>query len=160
MTDIFVSDEIVSAAKLNANLSPVVHARAQELAPGGASISTTESVEMTANLAIPATWLGYDVEASLTADVLETGTLTGERNIEFRIRLTNAAGAQLGLSVLTIPLAILNNTIRLHLPVNGYITGQTATGTVPVVFTAALSNDSGQMSWDNGTLIAHAWRTS
>lgn len=157
VTNVFVSDEIVTAAKLNANVSPVVHARVTDLT--GSGISTSEAIEATANLTIPVAWLGYDLEASVTCDLRETGTLTAPRVIEGRIRLTNAAGTLMGYVAQVMDSAAIT-TQRWAMSVNGYLTGQTATGTVPVVFTCQLSGDSGQASVASIIMLVKAWRTS
>lgn len=158
--------ELVTAAIMNThikdNLSDIAFnghmakARAQDLAGNG--IATTETVELTATLSIPASWAGYDIEAEFSGSVRESGTLTAARNVNGRIRLTNATGTVLGSNTVLLDSAIAPQ--RLAMPVLGYITGQTATGSVAIVFTSELSGDSGQADWANGTLIATAYRTS
>lgn len=145
------------SAWLPVGTTATVHGRVQDLT--GSGISTTETVEMTANLSIPATWNSYDVEAILTLELFESGALTNDRLVTCRLRLTNAAGTEIGLTnhtLDTFPAAGFRNPVA----VAGYVTGQTATGTLPIVFTAQIAGDSGQASWDNGTLLATAYRVT
>jgi hypothetical protein len=123
----------------------------------GSTISTTEVAEVTATLAIPASWSGYDIEAIVTADLLESGTLTATRSVDFRLRLTDATGTVLSVQTVQIGTAAPN---RNEVTVNGFLEGQSATGNVPIVFTTQLAADSAQASYDNATLIAAAYRTS
>ena len=149
MVNLFVPDEIVTAAKLNAALMPVVHGRSQQFTDN--TISTTETVENTAALTIPAAWLGYDVEALCTTDLFESGTLTAIRVVTLRLRLGSLVGTTFGQSSPEVGTADPN---RESTAVLGWITGQTTTGVVNVVFTTQIPADTGQASISNTTLIA------
>ena len=134
-----------------------VTAEAQDLT--GSTISTTEAVEMTATLSIPANWAGYKIHALFSGSVRESGTLTAARAITGRIRLTNAAGAVLGNNTVVLDSAPTIGE-RTGLPITGFITGKTATGSIPFVFTTEIPADTGQATYSNGTLLVTAYRTS
>jgi hypothetical protein len=121
----------------------------------GGLIGTTEAVEQSVTLAIPATWNTYDIEAVAVADYLESGTLTGVRAVDMNLRLTDATGTQFGGQTSQMGTVAPN---RFQSVAVGFIAGQTATGNVVVVWTSQIVVDSAQASWDNGTLIATAYR--
>jgi hypothetical protein len=123
----------------------------------GTGISVTESVEQSVTLPVPSDWTTYDIEALAVMDILESGTITAVRSVTTRLRLTDATGTLFGTNISQIGTVPPN---RYQQPTFAYLTGQTATGNVVVVWTAQLGGDSGQASWDNGVFIATAYRTS
>lgn len=134
----------------------VVKARA--LDNTGGTIQTSENIKVTATLAIPAHWAGYDIEAIVSGRVTETGTLTAPRTITNRIRHTSSAGATLGFQAVPIGVDTPDNSFGFGFA--GYLEGQSTTGNIAIVYTAQIANDTNQVSWDDIILIATAWRTS
>lgn len=161
----WTTGELVTASHLNTHLRDnlldigfnghIVIDRIQDLDPN--TISTSEAVEETVTLAIPASWSTYDIEALVQTDVFESGTLTAIRVVTLRIRLTDVTGTIIGLTEVEVDTVDPN---RWSGVVQGFIEGQTATGNVAVVFTTAIPGDTGQASTDNTTFIAKAYRTS
>lgn len=126
--------------------------------PADSTISTTETVEATCTLPVPAGWGGYTLEAEASFRINETGTLTAIRLITVRIRLTNASGTQFGIANVVLDLATPNN--QLSSAVVGSLEGQTTTGNVLVVLTSAIPADTGQTSIADMNFRARAVRTS
>jgi hypothetical protein len=154
-----IQDGAVTGAKIagTAIASHLVRARVQDLT--GSGISTTEATEMSATLSIPADWGTYDIEAWLSASVYRSGTLTDIRTVALRLRLTDASGTIIGVNSVDLEGSV-SIAQRSSVSCVGYRTGLTSTGSVVVVATSRITDDSGQAAWDNGTLILHAYRTS
>jgi hypothetical protein len=161
----WVTGETVTAAQMNAHvrdnfndiafLGHMVRDEVRDTT--GDVLATTEAVEQTVTLTIPASWSGYEINAWWSGDIYESGTITAARNVNGRIRMTNASGTTIGLSIIELG---TGSPSRLAMTIVGHTTGLTATGAVVVVFTAECSAEGNQMSWDNGSLVAHAYRTS
>jgi len=133
----------------------IVKARASSVTGGTIGAA---AVKLTAALTIPAGWSGYDLEALYSGICVETGTLTGVRSLSNQIRLTNTTGTLLGSAGdLQIGTDVPDN--RVPVSIVGYLTGQTATGSVPVVYVNSIPADTGQVTWRDATLITTAYRT-
>ncbi len=130
--------------------------RNRRLDDGGGTISTTEAIEKTLTITIPATWNTYDVDIFIGVRVLESGVFTASRNIELRIRRDSISGTIMGATVQQIG-QTSPNTIEVA-SFNGFILGETATGARDFHFTTQLSGDSSQGSWDDLRMIGYAWR--
>jgi hypothetical protein len=133
----------------------MVKARASSLAGGTMGAA---AVKLTAALAIPAAWGGYDLEATYWGICVETGTLTAVRSLVNQLRLTNATGTLIS-SAGDLQLGTDVPDNRVPVGIGGYLTGQTATGTVNVVYVNSIPADTGQVTWRDATLIATAFRT-
>ena len=133
-----------------------VKARAQSLA--GGTIQTAAAVKLTAALTIPAGWAGYDIEALLTARVHESGAMTLARLVSNDLRLTSTSGTLLG--QVNFNLGIDPPTNIVPFSIAGYVTGQTTTGTVNVVYVVVIAGDTNLATWDQATLLATAYRTA
>lgn len=126
----------------------------------GGTIATTEAVEATATLSIPASWNTYDVDVLVMVRCLETGIATGNTTVTLRVRKTNTSGTQWGTSAAivgdgTTPATNLSNTCF-----GAYAEGETTTGTVNIVFTAVGNANNGLISWADLVMLAEAKRTS
>lgn len=139
------------------NRPEVVQARVTDATSN--TISTTETAEETVTLAIPTNWVSYNIEVIGKADVFVSGTLTGVRTVTLRLRKTNASGTVLlgGTSIYHLQIAAPNRSAQ---PMVGTLTGETATGNVPIVFTTEIPADTGQASTANRIFLAKAWRTA
>lgn len=126
--------------------------------PADSTISTTETIEATCTLPVPAGWGGYTLEAEASFRVAETGTLTAARLHVVRLRLTNTGGAEMGVSRQLIDGTSPDN--QLPAGVVGYLEGQSATGDINVVLTAITPGDSGQTTIAEMYMRARAVRTS
>ena len=133
----------------------IVKARTQDMA--GSGIASTASVELSATLNIPADWNTYDIEAFFQARLNETGTIAADRLLTNHLRLTGTGGTLLGSQPVLLGMTGPDN--QMPLSINGFVTGQTTKGPVVVCYVASIAADSGQVSWDFGTLIATAFRT-
>ncbi len=136
------------------DIVPMVRGRVLDNA--GATISTTETIEKTATITIPGGWSTYDLDAFCGVRVFESGTLTADRNIDLFLRKDTVTGAILGLTTQQLgqnaPSTIEVTTF------NGFLEGESATGARSIHFTAQLSGDTGQASWDDLRLIVYAYR--
>jgi len=140
----------------DAHTLPYVKARIADAT--GSTISTTEAVEQTLTVTIPGTWATYDLEAFAVCELLESGTLTGQRTITVRLRRgTTVGGTSLAFSQPTIDIDQPN---RFSVSLLGVSEGETATGGQSVVFTTAIPADTGQTSYDHFSAVLTAWRTS
>ena len=133
----------------------IVKARVQDLT--GGTIQTTAAVKLTAALSIPADWTGYAIEALLDARIRESGTMTAGRLISNDLRLTSTTGTLFGSKNFNLGTDIPTNIVPFSIA--GFLTGQTATGTVNVVYVVSVPGDTNQITWDQATLIATAFRT-
>jgi len=107
-------------------------------------------------ITIPGTWASYDLEALVEADIFVSGALTGVRTVTTRLRLgTTVAGAQIGQAAVHLAVSAPN---RLRVPVYAPLVGETATGSVSVVYTTDIPADTGQTSYDNFVGTLTAWR--
>lgn len=160
---VLIEDSAASNAKKRVQLSnlgiaidPQVRAATQDLT--GSTISTTATVEMSSNLAVPASWATYQIYAWMQGRLFESGTLTGIRLVTHELRLTDATGTRIGQVHQVIGTDTPDN--QGPFAVNGVALSQTATGTVTVCYVASIPADSAQTSWDDGTLLVAAYRTS
>lgn len=163
----WVTSELVTATIMNTHVKDnltdlaftghIVKARNRD-ATVNAIAAPSPNAEQTVTLSIPASWNEYDIEAFWTGQIAETGTMTADRTVTIELRITNESGTLLGTNRALLAMAVPDNNIMAA--VNGFLTAQTTTGSVIIAFCAGLAGDSGQASWDEGTLIAHAYRTA
>jgi hypothetical protein len=107
------------------------------------TIGTSEVVEGTITIVIPATWTTYDLECIATGYCYESGTLTANRSVIWRWRETNAVGTELGQTQGRLDGASLD---RYPVALFSYQTGETSTGSRDLALTSIISGDSAQAS--------------
>ena len=143
-------------ARVDADLVAVVRGRVKDNV--GGTISTSEATEKTLTLSIPASWNTYDVDVFVAVRCAETSAATGNTSLTLRVRKTNTAGAEWGVTTATVTDTAPSNQSPASLA--GFATNETATGTITVAFTAIASGNSGNISWIDLVMTAYAWRTS
>jgi hypothetical protein len=124
----------------------------------GGTIATTEAVEKTVDLTIPASWLTYDVDVFVSVRCLETGVASGNTSITLRVRKTDTAGAEWGsmLHLVGDGSTVIDNVGPATFA--AYAEGESATGVITVALTMVASANNGLISWDDLVMIALATR--
>ncbi len=124
----------------------------------GNRISTTEAIEETLTITIPAGWNTYDLWVWTSFSIFEDRTTSSNDTIHFRIRFDDLVGAQISHSVQgmeTQPGEGSENVSWIS-----YATGETDTGVVTIVFTAAAVNNDLDWAWDDGVWVVEAHRVT
>jgi hypothetical protein len=122
------------------------------------TISTTETVEETFTLTIPADWTEYDVDIQVFGRVVETSASTGNTNITWRVRTgTTTGGTEIGVLTGTVQQDVPDNILPMSFGAS--LTGETSTGTRSFVFTAQAAANSLLFSYSNLKIFARARRT-
>lgn len=155
--------EVVSDDDLNEQIrdntgylyASVVRARAQTDATLIA-MTTTEDIQATATLVIPADWNTYDVDAWAKLDWLDGGA-AASATLTVKLKVSGSDQLQNG-GIEEIQIANTQDQGIISLVAGE--SGKTATGNVAVDLTTQLSAESTNYDCRLINLIAYAWRTS
>ena len=125
--------------------------------PASGTITTTESMETSAVVTIPATWNTYDLECEMTCYVTETTAIAGTPTITWRFREGSGTA---GAVIATTSGRMDGTTVGKYrgFALFGYQTGETTTGARTVALTSIASSDSGTMSHSGVRVVVRAYR--
>ena len=127
--------------------------------PSNSTISTTERVEDTLTLEIPASWNTYDVELNFSASIDETGTASAGTGIKARFKAGSGTGGTL--------ISKTNSTVgnifpddRVQIALFGFQEALTVTGSVTWSLTAQADSDNNDYSLEDMNWQVRAFRIS
>lgn len=123
------------------------------------AISTSEAVEGTATISIPAYWNTYDLDAIALCRIIPFNSPSGNSTITHQLKLgTTTGGTSGGVSSSQVGSTAPDSTEPGSL--GGDWTGLTSTGTVSVVWTMVSSSGNNTWGWDDISIKLIASRTS
>ncbi len=138
------------------NRVDMVRAQKETLYTAATRISTTEAVEASLVITIPAYWNSYDIFVWVSYSIFEDLSASGNDTVILRIRETDKDGDEWGKVLLEM--GTVTPDIQEGNAFNGFAEAETTTGAVTVTLTAKTNVEDLRYALDDISMLVQAWQ--